>query len=274
MFRDRGGPTGELSRISKDHETRLRRLESIERGIIHYQFTTLTGLRGFWPMSSVDENGDAYDLSEQGRSLSINGNPTYDYGLGIAPFLEMDGVGDYADRADEAGLDITGTEIFILPASRGLTIGGWFFNGRLATEEALIGKWDASFPEGPANQRSYLLEKLATDRIQFYISDDGIAQDIVTDDVDIEEDRWNFIVGRYDPSTELALFVNGRNIPTAGTAMASIFNSTADLNVGAHDNGAASLLQGSASHCFLCAAQLSSQVINALYQQSRSLFKV
>lgn len=269
MFRDRGGPISDLSRISRDHETRLGRLESIERGIIHYQFTTLTALRGFWPMSSVDENGDTYDLSEQDRVLSINGNPTYDYGSGIAPFLEMDGVGDYLSRADEPGLDITGTETFILPSSRGLTIGGWFFPGRLANEEALIGKWDDS-----TNNQSYLLEKLANDRIRFYISDDGTAEDTVTDDVDIEQDRWNFIVGRYDPSTELALFVNGRTIPTAGTAMASIFDSNADLNVGAHDNGGASLLQGSASHCFLCAAQLDSQLISALYQQSRSLFKV
>ena len=269
MFRDRGGSRGDLMRFVDDHETRLKRLESIERGVIHYQFTTLTALRGFWPMSSVDEGGDTYDLSEQGRTLSINGNPTYDYGTGIAPFLELDGVGDYLSRADEAGLDITGTETFILPASRGLTIGGWFFNGRLATEEALIGKWDAG-----TNERSYLLEKLATDRIRFLISGNGIAQDVVVDNVDIEQDRWNYIVGSFDPGTELALFVNGRTIPTAVTAIGALHNSDAELNVGARDNGAAGLLQGSASHCFLCAAQLSLRVISALYQQSRSLFKV
>ena len=269
MFRDRGGPTGELARIGGDHETRLGELESIERGVIHFQFTTLTALRGFWPMSSVDENGGAHDLSEQDRVLSINGNPTYVDSIGIAPFVEMDGLGDYLSRADEPGLDISGAETFIRNDSRGLTMGGWFFNGRSGVEEALIGKWNAS-----TNNRSYLLEKLANDRVRFYISDNGIAEDTVTDDVDLEEDRWNYIVGVYDRATDLRLFVNGRTGPTAGTLMAAIFNSNADLNIGAHDNGAASNMMGSASHCFLCAAQLSSQVINALYQQSRSLFKV
>lgn len=30
----------------------------------------LPGLRGYWPLTSVDENGDIYDLSGQGRVLS------------------------------------------------------------------------------------------------------------------------------------------------------------------------------------------------------------
>lgn len=30
------------------------------------------GLRGYWPMTSVDENDDVYDLSGQGRTLTDN----------------------------------------------------------------------------------------------------------------------------------------------------------------------------------------------------------
>lgn len=30
------------------------------------------GLRGYWPMSSIDENDDVYDISGQGRTLTNN----------------------------------------------------------------------------------------------------------------------------------------------------------------------------------------------------------
>jgi len=104
----------------------------------------LPGLRGFWPMSSFNEAGNAYDMSEQGRVMTYNGNPLYNYD-GVVPYVALDGIGDFLSRADEAGLDIIGTETYVDGAVHGLTLGGWFyFDNALGSNEKLIAKWDTT----------------------------------------------------------------------------------------------------------------------------------
>ncbi|KKM02127.1 hypothetical protein LCGC14_1787550 [marine sediment metagenome] len=230
-------------------------------------FQALTGLRGSWPLSSFNEAGNAYDMSEQGRVLTYNGNPVYNY-EGLIPYLDFDGTGDFLSRADEAGLDIIGTETFVAAAARGLTIGGWFAFDNLTREEALIGKWNTT-----GNQRSYILEKMATDFVRFAVSVDGTAETVVNDTVAVTTTDWFFAVGRFDPSAAMTLFINGRTI-VGGAGPATINNSNAQLNIGAHNNGAASLLDGKASMNFLCAAQLSNTIIDAMFEQTRSMYGI
>lgn len=244
----------------------MRWLETIEKGVIPFQFQHLSALRGFWPLGSADENGDAYDLSEQDRVLSYNGNPTYNFD-NLAPYIDLDGTGDFLSRADEAGLDILGTETTIASAIRGLTIGGWFWTDGLGAAQFLIAKWNAA-----TNNRSYSLFNSAANRFEFNVSVDGTAVVTVTDTIDLTANNWFFVVGRFDPSTSLDIFVNGRETNNVAAIPASIFNSNADLQIGAAQG--VSLLDGRASFNFLCAAQLSDAIISALFQQSRSLFGV
>ncbi|NJO31403.1 MAG: hypothetical protein HC874_30490 [Richelia sp. SL_2_1] len=75
-------------------------------------------------MSSVQRStGNVYDLSGQGRTLTYNGNPTFNY-TGLVPYVSLDGTGDFLSRADETDLDILGTETIYNSAVRGLTLGG------------------------------------------------------------------------------------------------------------------------------------------------------
>src|SRR5512139_445268 len=77
-------------------------------------FIQLPGLRGLWIMSGVTGAGSVRDNSNNAMTLSGAGD--VDFGLDLttarclATYSHFDGTGDYLYRADEAVLDITGTE--------------------------------------------------------------------------------------------------------------------------------------------------------------------
>lgn len=232
------------------------------------QIQALPGLRGFWPMSSFDEGGDAFDISGQGRTLSYNGNPEYNHS-NLIHYIDFDGTGDYLGRGDEAGLDIIGTETYVAGTANGLTMGGWFWFDVVAGGEQDVFLKFNIFPDG-----SYGIFKQNAQEIVrgFVISggattyaDDGITRPPVV------IDTWYFIVLRFDPSTELRLWANSAmSVNTVGIP-ATIDNSPAPLTIGA-SGIVADEMTGRASLCFLCAAALGTGTIRSLYQQSRALF--
>jgi len=228
-------------------------------------FLALPALRGFWPMSSFNENGDAYDLSGQGRTLTYNGNPTYNYSS-LIPYIDLDGVGDWLSRADEAGLDIAGTETYVAGTAQGLTMGCWLQFDDLLANEYIISKWDP----GVAAQRSYRLMQVNTDVVRFSIHDGANADDVDSSDT-ISTTGWHFCVGRFIPSTEVAIWLNRVKDTTVAGIGASIQNSASPLRIGSTATGG-SPLDGRVSLAFLCAAALSDSIISALFQQTRAMF--
>ena len=229
----------------------------------------LPGLRGFWPMSSFNEAGNAYDLSGQGRIASYNGNPLYGY-ENLVQWINFDGVGDYLNRGTEAGLDILGTESYVTPAYRGLTLGGWFYVDQHVTGgdgDGLIAKITY------INDYSYGLITDNTPNATFLISSTGAVGGVQSISETITYQSWYFIVGRFIPSTELKVWVNATQATLAVGVAASIFNSAADLEIGAYNTGA-NLTDGKASLVFLCATAVSDPIINALYQSTRGMFGV
>lgn len=233
-------------------------------------FLALPGLHGFWPMSSLGSAGAAVDISGQGRELSYNGNPTYNYD-GLMAYIDLDGTGDYLDINDSVALSITGTETYIDSAVRGLTFGCWTQTSVATTEQSIFGKWNSV-----GDNRSYNLKTSAADRFQLQITNLGTLADIdaVNDSVDYDTGEWYFIVGRFDPSTAIYIDVNGRNTSNVAGIPASIFDSTADLVVGARNNGSADLYTGYVSCAFLCASFLSDAIVGALFEQTRAAFGV
>jgi len=231
------------------------------------QFQALTGLRGFWPTSSSDENGDCYDISGQGRTLTYHGNARYNT-YGLAPGIYLDGVGAYLSRADEAGLDITGNEGPIAAAMRGLTMGGWYrFSNAAAATEYMLSKWDVV-----GNQRSYALLRNWAGAISFGLSSTGAdaATSVTTGKPAAGE--WFFAAGRFDNSgNEQKTWYNAETATAANNNL--IHAGTADFNMGAKHNGSDSMT-GRLSLQFLCAAALSDSVIFSIFEQSRSLFGV
>jgi hypothetical protein len=222
----------------------------------------LRALRGYWPMSSVDENGDIYDLSGQGRVLTNHDSvPLGQYNLFTYASFSAP---DYLSRVDEAGLDITGN----------LSVGGWFWLDTLASgsDQVLMSKYDTS---GGANQRSYLLWfDDATNTFRFGVSSAGTAATFVqiAHTAVISANAWYHVAGRFTPNTDLSVYVDGVRVSTAAGVPAGAFNSTADFEIGSDDNGTAAFLDGRACQCWLCAHDLYDVMIPTLYHQTRANF--
>lgn len=219
---------------------------------------SLPSLRALWLYGSVDENGNAFDMSGQARTLTNVSSLQYGVYNNVVPYAIHDGAADYLRRADEAGLDITGA----------LTVGCWVrSNDAPGANERVIGKFNAT-----GNQRAYSLRLGSAPDMAFVVSSNGTATTTVTSTVTYAADVWFQLVGRYTPSTELAIFVNGTKTVETTAIPASIFNSTSDFAIGA--NGAAGeVLDGDTAMPFICAAALSDTLIQMLlYHQSRALF--
>lgn len=233
----------------------------------------LPGLRGFWPFSSFDSASLAQDLSGQGRHLTRSG-ATYNYIAPIPTILLQSNQSRHFSRADEAGLDITGTESVVSTSWRGLTLGIWVRPTSAGIGTGLtqhyIGKWHT-----PSN-RSYTIVKNSNDTVGFSVSNAGTANDCAaTTSFTLEANKWYHLVGRFTPSTGVDLFVNGvKTAYNSGSPPASIFSGTADLNIGASQNGTASFADCYASMAFLCAMQLSDAYVIPLHNHSRRLFGV
>ena len=236
------------------------------------QFLTLPALRAFWPMSAVlYQNPQALDMAPAAYHLTNNNVSLFGYD-NLAPYVEFDGVDQYLSRADGGAAnwaDITGTELYIEPKQGGLMIGGWFWADSLAADASIIGKYNTV-----GNQRAYEIRVLNTGALLCTVSVDGAALTSVTSTNSISTGEWFFAVLRFDPSTEVATFLNNTKTTNVAAIPASIFDSTASFIVGARNNGVAALFNGRASMCFLCAAALSDAIVGQAFQQSRAMYGV
>ena len=88
---------------------------------------------------------------------------------------------------------------------------------------------------------------------------------------------WYHCVGRWDPSTDLNVWLNGVETAAGASAIAALQNHTANLQIGGRDNGAGgstSNMDGRVSMAFLCAAHLPDITVRSLYEQTRRMFYV
>lgn len=219
------------------------------------RFLGLPGLRGFWPMSSVDNAGAVYDLSGQGRTLTNTGTATFAATTPGLPYGVFNGSTQYLSRADEAGLDITGA----------LTFGGWFYSADLSSTRGLIGKWGTAGASG-----GYLLYQSSGGVAA--IIEDGSGNTYQRGGETVLVNTWYFIAGRYTPSTELALWVNNTKTTNTTSIPASLRNNAIDFRIGVYGSPAANFLNGRAALGFLCAAALADAQITDLYNSTRGLF--
>jgi hypothetical protein len=153
-----------------------------------------------------------------------------------------------------------------------LTIGGWvyFSPGSSGIDMGIISKWDTSL----GNSRAYLLNKDANNKFKFSICSDGTAGRVISVDdnsVNFAEETWFFVVGRYTPSKEIALFVNGSWYRNTTAIHAALFDTPENLEIGRYSR--ANYLNGRASHAFICAYSVPDRFIEAMYAHARALFK-
>lgn len=229
-------------------------------------YLALPGLRGFWPMSNVDENGDTRDLSGENRTLTNNNTAIFDF-ANLYPYVELDGSTQYLDRGSESGLDITGTESYI--GTPGLTLGCWLSPDTVpAANIGFVSKYQTS-----GNQRSYLLYQPPSGRAGWIISSDGTATTSAFSNAFISTDVWSLIIGRFVPSTSVDIWLNNEKDTNTTSIPASIFNSSSAFEIGSYLGGFGNF-DGKIAFAFLCASALSDSIISNIYHQTRILFNV
>lgn len=228
---------------------------------------SLLGLRGAWCMGTVDDSQGVPDKSGNGANLTTSG--TNNFGLaGLVPYVYFDAGGQQLYDTDAALLDITGTETFIESGYRGLTMGLWLKDVDLATAQTWFAKWKIT----GSNDRSYALRSTAAQKFRFYVSNTG-TDEFYAESTDVYPDNWCFIVGRFDPSTEVAIFVNGVKTVNTTSIPASIYSSAANLSFGSMHTPADEPVQdGYVADAFLCGAYLPDAVIQTLYHESKGMF--
>jgi len=242
-------------------------------GVVAAQFLRLPGLRGFWPMSSVDYTAAsrAIDLSDQGNHLTDNNTVEFGYD-GLAPYVHFTAANnEYLSRADGGvgnWADIVGTEAYIENAYRGLTIGGWFYFETIAVATDTMAKWGAVGAD-----RSYLIQQRNTNDIRFAVASAGPVNHIIDSSNTISQNRWHFIVGRYVPSTSVDIFLDDVKTSLLAGVPAAIQDGAALFGIG---SGArlTSYVDGRASMCFLCATWLSDTALTSLFERTREMYGV
>jgi hypothetical protein len=227
---------------------------------------------GVWPMSSVQRStGNVYDVSGQGRTLSYQGNPVFDFLSNGVPFIQLDGTGDYLSRTDETDLDVLGTESVIATVRRGFTELCWFWvDVDTGNEMSLMSKYNTT-----ADNRSWhLLVHQNSLAIIGRVSSDGTTggSHLCTGAVAIPG-SWHFAAHRLIPSTSHDIFVDGVWTKNTTSVPASIFAGNADFMLGAV-HGGTRLLDGRTGLSSLHFCAFEDEVIERIFQQERALFGV
>lgn len=241
-------------------------------------FQGILGLRGLWWPGNVFSTGFVPDMSGQANQIVDNIPGAVNIRNGMTPIYPFNGTTQYLSGANAAWNQILGTEARIDATRRGLTFGGWFFNNSIAPAnfKGVMGKWN----DNAVNQRSYLIGQGINGHFQAFVSGNGTAQ-FTADAGVVSASNWHFIVARFTPSTELAIFVDydiasGVKVANTTTIPAALFNCTADLEIATYDAAAVatSFFSGFYSLAFLACSALLDPHIVYLFNRSRLLFAV
>ena len=236
----------------------------------------LPALRGFWPgsvqASPTSGNYNLVDISGNGQHFIHNNNPTVDFDTTrLFPYVEFNGSDEWYSIADTAHWDILGTEAGVAAARRGLTVAAWvYFNNTASATEYILTKREGT------NKSFYLYRNLLGYPIM-QISSTGSDEFAKTGSLTIPSGEWHLLVGRFSPSSELAVFDNGIWYRNTTSIPSSIFNGTADLFMSGRDDPITPgrlLMDGRNSLAWICAANVPDAAIDRLWNTSRKIFGV
>ncbi len=217
-------------------------------------FIQLPGLMAYYPMSLTAAGGTAINHSGAGGPLTQVGTVPIGYDGNAYRRL---GVGtDYLSGTGLYGL--TGTETFIDSSIRGFTIGGWFQVVSVpATNAGLMSK------ESLSPGRGYSLKVRSGGDFAFQISSDGTAT-IQAISSSFSIGQWRFIVGRFMPSVEVAVFVDVEKTVITASVYAAVNASAQAFEVGRFIADNTKIVDGLCRDVFVCASALTDEQIEAL----------
>jgi hypothetical protein len=266
----------ELLRKINILEARTADLEQIENQTTHVvprvvheaaewegMVKSLPGLRGYWTMNSLAQPasvnewrssaGDAMDLDLIGSVPAGTGEYSFGstWGRNVGAIT---GGSHHFTRADSAQFDITGTENNVHVTNRGLSLGGIvrLSNISYTNSRGWAGKW------GGGTQKSYLVyfNGSGTNKFAFAASQDGSTSIYCTNSRTAVLNEWIFFLAEFDAyDTDMRLRINGTTA-TQTSGPSSLFNSTANFDIGTFMNSSSLRYNGVFTNIFLCSAAI------------------
>ncbi len=217
-------------------------------------FIGLPGLVGYWPMgmraagSVIEHSGSGFNLAQTGVCpTGYDGNSFSHLGNGT----------NYVSNSSTQ-LNLTGLETWISSSIRGLTLGGWFMLDSFpGSQGGLISKF------GAVTQYAYAIYATSAQDIVMTISGNGSALLAATSQT-VSLGQWYFVCGRFTPSTEVAIFVDGDKTVNVTAIPASVFASSQQFEVGRYFNDNTRVQHCKARDVFVCASALSDAVIEEI----------
>jgi len=217
-------------------------------------FVRLPGLLGYWPMGIRDNAGNVADHSGGGGFFTETGScPT---GYDGNSFVHLGNGVNYLTTVTTYG--ITGLETWISSSLRGLTLGGWFMMDTFNPSSGGLMSKDANTPN-----RGYYLAASSAGAITMSISGTGAAQSFITSPA-ATISQWHFIIGRFIPSNEVAVFIDGDKTTNSTAIPAQCNVSTGNFEIGRFNSNDVLIQHGKARDLFICAAALSDALIEQI----------
>lgn len=216
-------------------------------------FVRLPGMTGYFPMSAVNTAAKAINHAAGGMDLTQTG--VCPIGYDTNAYRQLGNGTNFL----YSSLDYTlsGLETYIETALRGFTIGGWFkFDALPSNSSGLISK------DGIAANRGYGLVITTSAEISFRMSSDGTATDSLVSSGVITDGQWYFLVGRFTPSVEMAVFIDGAKTIKTSSIAASNYVSSQAFEVGRYRNDNTRIPTVKVRDVFVTRAILSDELIN------------
>ena len=242
-------------------------------------FCAMPHVIGVWPMaivrrdSATDQGRDATGAGNHLTNLAVSDFGVYDY----APYVEFNGSSQSLYKNDGGAAnwaDVLGTESHVDSDIQGLTFGCWcYFDGLTGNSQYVMSKY---YPTNGYKSFDWYRDNSRVGA--FDVSSDGNNLTSLTMGSDtIADETWTFVVCRFEPSDTMTMFVSGAWYQNASSIPASIFDSACPLTIGSYWYNVSytgGWMDGRVSLAFLCAAALTDAQIEALYHQSRKLFRI
>lgn len=214
-------------------------------------FVRLPALVGYWP-TGIRSGGIVIDHSGSGKHLAQTG--VCQTGFDGNSFVHLGDGTNYLSNTSSL-LSVSGLEAWVEPGLRGLTVGGWFWVDETpATRSGLVSK------DGASTDRGYALGWFTGDEPFFLTSGNGASVQIATAPSS-SLDGWHFLAGRFIPSVEIDVFVDGVKTVFTTAIPSSLYGSGQDFELGRHNNDNSRIIHGRARDVFICAANLSDDLL-------------
>ncbi len=222
----------------------------------------ISGLRAFWPFSVSRTAGTIPDISSNGLDLTASGAGAVASTLdnSLTPIATFNGA-DQFTRAH--GAEFT--------SGLAVTEGGWVYPTVVSgVVQGIIGKWR----DDGAAERSHLLYFGTTGLSMFSVSAGGAAATNLIGPA-LPLNTWSHVVARFIPSTEMAIFINGRKVAFSVAAIpAGFFTGGAKSFAVGASHAAPLYFTGSLGYQFYAVNAINDGSIFSLFEGSRAAFGI